>query len=81
MNKSSNDYSSGGIGFFGLLTIVFITLKLIGAIDWSWIWVLSPLWCPIVLVIAILIIAILIAGFVTAFSKDKNDEDDDDEEI
>jgi len=32
------------IGFFGLLTIVFVTLKLIGGIDWSWVWVLAPLW-------------------------------------
>jgi hypothetical protein len=32
------------IGFFGLLTIVFVTLKLIGVIDWSWVWVLAPLW-------------------------------------
>ena len=36
--------SSGGIGFAGLLTIVFITLKLIGYINWSWWWVLSPIW-------------------------------------
>ena len=36
--------SSGGVGFMGLLTIVFITLKLIGKIDWSWWWVLSPIW-------------------------------------
>ena len=80
MNKSSNEHSSGGIGFFGLLAIVFITLKLTGAIDWSWFWVLSPLWGPIALAIVILIIAILIAGFVTAFSKDKDDEDDDDDD-
>ena len=40
-HKSSG---SGGIGFAGLLTIVFITLKLMGVIDWSWGWVLSPLW-------------------------------------
>ena len=32
------------IGFFGLLTIVFVTLKLIGVIDWAWVWVLAPLW-------------------------------------
>ena len=32
------------IGFFGLLTIVFVTLKLIGVIDWSWVWILAPLW-------------------------------------
>lgn len=41
MSSSSN--SSGGIGFFGLLTIVFITLKLTHVIDWSWWWVLSPI--------------------------------------
>ncbi|KKK74843.1 hypothetical protein LCGC14_2879660, partial [marine sediment metagenome] len=37
MNGSS---STGGIGFFGLLTIVFVTLKLTGYIHWSWLWVL-----------------------------------------
>lgn len=79
MNKSSNEHSSGGIGFFGLLTIVFITLKLIGIIDWSWIWVLSPIWIPIALVTAIVSIAVLIVGFSEAFSKDKDDEDNDEE--
>jgi hypothetical protein len=47
--------SSGGIGFCGLLTIVFITLKLIGKIDWSWVWVLAPLWIPLSIVIGILL--------------------------
>ena len=32
------------IGFPGLLTLVFIVLKLTHYIDWSWVWVLSPLW-------------------------------------
>lgn len=41
MANNSNS-SSGGIGFVGLLTLVFITLKLTGFIDWSWWWVLSP---------------------------------------
>lgn len=36
-------------GFCGLLTIAFIVLKLTGFIDWSWLWVLSPLWIPFVL--------------------------------
>lgn len=36
--------SPGGIGFVGLLTIAFIVLKLTDYIDWSWWWVLSPLW-------------------------------------
>lgn len=44
---SSNETASGGIGFCGLLAIVFITLKLIGVISWSWIWVLAPIWIPL----------------------------------
>jgi len=43
-NKNSSSSSSTGIGFCGLLTIVFITLKLLHVIEWSWLWVLSPLW-------------------------------------
>ena len=41
--------ASGGIGFFGLLALVFIGLKLaaIGPVaTWSWWWVLAPLWAP-----------------------------------
>lgn len=53
--------SSGGINISGLLGIVFITLKLIGVIDWSWLWVLSPFWIPILLVIIILAIVGLVA--------------------
>ena len=36
----------GGIGFLGMLTILFIALKLTGVIAWSWWWVLAPLWIP-----------------------------------
>lgn len=32
------------VGFLGLLTIVFVALKLTGVVNWSWLWVLSPLW-------------------------------------
>ena len=51
-----NNNSSGGIGFAGLLTIVFIVLKLLGKIDWSWWWVLSPMWISILLVVATVVI-------------------------
>jgi len=50
----------GDIGFIGLLTIVFITLKLIGKISWSWIWVLCPIWLY-ALWLMILTIVIVIA--------------------
>lgn len=56
----SDNSSSGGIGFAGLLTIVFITLKLTGVIDWSWWWVWSPLYISALIVIAIVLIIIAI---------------------
>ena len=41
-------------GFFtGLLAVAFIVLKLTGVIDWSWWWVLSPVWIPVVIVIVV----------------------------
>jgi hypothetical protein len=48
--------SNGGIGFVGLLTIVFIVLKLLKVISWSWLWVLSPLWIATLLIIILIII-------------------------
>lgn len=48
--------SSGGIGFCGLLTIVFIVLKLVGVINWSWFWVLSPMIFSISFTVLILLI-------------------------
>lgn len=59
---STQTGASSGIGFGGLLAIVFITLKLTGVIAWSWWWVLAPLWAPIALVLLILAIACLFAG-------------------
>ena len=50
---------SGGIGFVGLLTIVFIVLKLIGKISWSWVWVLAPIWISAIIDVVI-IVAVLI---------------------
>jgi hypothetical protein len=51
---SNQQVQSGGIGFAGLLTILFIGLKLTGNITWSWWWVLSPLWLPITVILAII---------------------------
>lgn len=53
-----NNSSSNGIGFTGLLTIVFIVLKLTHVIEWSWVWVLSPLWISLALGLVVLAIAI-----------------------
>lgn len=50
MSNSNTQAQSGGIGFIGLLTIVFITLKLTHFIDWTWKWVLAPIWIPFALI-------------------------------
>jgi hypothetical protein len=57
MSESKVSYS-GGIGFCGLLTIAFIVLKLTCYINWSWWWVLSPLWIEAGIGLLIILIAL-----------------------
>lgn len=64
--KNSSSSSSTGIGFTGLLTVVFIVLKLTDNIDWSWWWVLAPTWIPLAAVVGFLIIALFIALIIAA---------------
>lgn len=67
MSKQNQNVNvSFGGGFSGLLTIVFITLKLIGYINWSWVWVLSPIWISIALWFVIVFIIYLIYYFFQA---------------
>lgn len=49
--------SSGGVDFAELLQIVFIILKLTKVIEWSWLWVLSPTWISIILLICVAVYA------------------------
>lgn len=42
------------IGFAGMLAILFIGLKIAGIIHWSWWWVLSPIWIPVIIAIVCL---------------------------
>ncbi len=68
----SDNKSSSGIGFLGLLAIVFITLKLCEVIDWSWWWVLCPLWAPVAIVgIVYLYSAIVVKFFSTPEQKEQ----------
>lgn len=48
MNKNN---TSKGLGFCDVLLVVFIVLKLIGVIAWSWWWVLSPIWIGVLIVL------------------------------
>jgi hypothetical protein len=56
--------SSGGMGFLGWLTILFITLKLTGFITWSWFWVLSPMIFFVSLWVLIVVLLILVSAAV-----------------
>lgn len=56
----NNETTQSSIGFTGLLTILFIGLKLGKVIDWPWLWVLSPIWISIALVLAIMAIVFLV---------------------
>lgn len=56
-----NNKSNGGIGFCGVLTIVFIVLKLCNVIDWSWWWVLSPMLISIGLLIILSVVLYFIS--------------------
>lgn len=51
-----------GIGFFGLLAVLFIGLKLTGVIAWSWWWVLAPLWVGPAIALAIFVLAAIVLG-------------------
>jgi hypothetical protein len=61
-NKNVPDVSVN-FPILGILGLIFITLKLTGYITWSWLWVLSPFWIPIGILILIGIIAFIIAFF------------------
>jgi hypothetical protein len=61
---SNSSSANGGISFAGLLTILFIALKLTGYINWSWVWVLSPLWVPLAVVFGLLAVVGVLAGAV-----------------
>jgi hypothetical protein len=70
MPKANIKANGAGIGFGGLLTIVFIVLKLCGVITWPWIWVLSPIWISILLTVVFVILALLIAIAICVLQND-----------
>jgi membrane protein YdbS with pleckstrin-like domain len=54
MNDKNNSASSG-LGLGTVLFLIFLVLKLVGVIDWSWWWVTSPLWISAALTVLILV--------------------------
>lgn len=68
-DKSTNISTNGGIGFLGALTILFIALKLTNVIDWSWWWVLAPIWIPVAAVLGIIAIVAIVVLIVKVVKK------------
>lgn len=60
MKVNQQPPSGGGIGFLGGLTLIFITLKLMGYINWSWWWVLAPLWGSVLITLAFMLLVVLV---------------------
>jgi hypothetical protein len=58
-------HTSGGIGFVGALTLIFITLKLLDKITWSWWWVLSPIWIGAIIILIVFLIVFMVAYWST----------------
>lgn len=52
--------NTGGLSFLSALQIAFIVLKLTGFIEWSWLWVLSPMWLPVMLFGALFVVFIVL---------------------
>ena len=57
------------IGFPGLLALIFITLKLTDYIDWSWWWVLAPIWLPLAIVMVVASFILAMGGVVRVNRK------------
>lgn len=59
MSESRN---RGGIGLGGVLLCIFVTLKLLGEIQWSWLWVLSPAWIPLAVALGVAALVAMFSG-------------------
>ena len=66
-----NENNKSGIGFFGLLQIAFIVLKLCQVIDWDWVAVLSPILAGVSIVLMAILIGVIL-GTVKAIRKKHN---------
>jgi hypothetical protein len=64
----SVENSDGGIGLSMILFLIFLVLKLTGNITWSWWWVFSPFWIPVVLLLSMFFIFLIISALYLAFT-------------
>lgn len=64
-----DEIAAGVLGLVGLTQIAFIGLKAFGVVQWSWFWVLSPVWLPAFLFIAIVCLCLVGMGIGAIFKK------------
>lgn len=62
----------GGKWFFGVLALIFITLKLCNVVQWSWWLVLLPLYAGLAFSLALLAVIALIAFSSAAYESKKS---------
>lgn len=66
----TDSHTHSGICLPTLLTVVFVTLKLLGKITWSWWWIVSPIWIPL----AVLFIVAVSYGVVEAIIESRDSQ-------
>ncbi|TXE26910.1 hypothetical protein [Serratia ureilytica] len=66
MNKETK---KAGLGFLPILSLIFITLKLMGYIAWSWWWVTAPLWAPFAIIATLAAVMFMFVGAATCWEK------------
>lgn len=64
---SGSRKANRGIGICGILTFLFIILKITEYIDWSWWMIFSPLWLPLIFLLTALLVCASIIGIITLF--------------
>lgn len=62
--------------FLSILTIVFIILKLIGEITWSWWWIISPMWIPIFITVVVTVLYMIARRLLTKKFSSKEQQND-----
>ena len=72
MNNKSGKATGGGIGVSTVLFLIFLVLKLVGVIDWSWWWVTAPIWMPIALGVVIFIVAFIVLLIINCHRNKNN---------
>ena len=65
------DVNTGAL-FFELMFLMFLGLKISGAIDWAWIWIFAPLWVPVVIALCIVGVMFVVLAITAGAESKKN---------